>query len=127
MGLCEKCTQLKPINLCTDSVIIGSVAEFNTSYIVFFKSLATGALYSYPVTSNSVGLLTLLFVEGFPLASGTGYELWVNKASSNSIAHKENLTIGTTVKTCYNISATTVYNMYYDENVNYDSQTLEVE
>lgn len=125
MSICSPCTKLKSISLCTDSVIIGEVGTENAAYIVYFKSLATGAIYSYPVTSNSNGILTLQFVEGFPLATGQAYELWVNQ-SGDAIETQENLIIGATTATCYTISATMVYNMYYDEFMNFDSQTLEV-
>ncbi len=127
MSICVKCTQLKQISLCTDSLIIGSVSayNFNVSYRVYFKSLATGAVYSYPVTSNNTGLLTLTFIAGFPLSTGQAYELWVNQ-TGDSIDTQEDLTIGTTTALCYTLSATMVYDIFYDENVNFDSQTLEV-
>lgn len=125
MSICAKCTQLKTISLCTDSLIIGEVANANTPYIVYFKSLATGKISSYPITSDSNGILALIFTDGFPLASGTGYELWVNQAG-DSIDTQEDLTIGTTEASCFTLSATKVFDMYYDVNVNYDSQTLEV-
>lgn len=127
MSLCAPCTKLKQISLCTDSLIIGTVSvyNFNVPYIVYFKSLATGAIYSYAVTSDSNGLLTLIFTDGFPLATGTGYELWVNQAG-DSIDTQEDLTIGATTATCYTLFATPVYNIYYNLNMNFDSQTLEV-
>lgn len=125
MSICAPCKQLKQISLCTDSLVIGTVADENTAYIVYFKSLATGAIYSRPVTSDSNGVITIQFTDGFPLASGTGYELWVNKAG-DSVEDTVNLTIGATTATCYTLSASTVFNMYYDEFMNYDSQTLEV-
>ncbi len=125
MSLCCNCSKLKSISLCTDSLVIGTVASFNYPYIVYFKSLATGKVFYYAVTSNTAGLLTLQFTDGFPLATLTGYEMWVNKAG-DSIDDKEDLTIGTTTDTCFNLKAVMVYNMYYDENVNYESQTLEI-
>lgn len=125
MSLCSQCTQLKQISLCTDSIIIGTVVNENAPYIVYFKSLATGAIYSYPVTANANGVLTLQFVDGFPLSTGQAYELWVNEAG-DSIDTQDNLTIGATTATCYTLSATMVFNMYYDVFTNFDSQTLEV-
>jgi hypothetical protein len=125
MSICSPCTQLKQISLCTDSLIIGTVSEENTAYLVYFKSLATGALYKYSVTSDSNTILTLQFTDGFPLASGTGYEMWVN-LSGDSIEDKLDLTVGATTATCYTLSAQTVYDVYYDVFTNYDSQTLEV-
>lgn len=125
MSICSPCTQLKQISLCTDSLIIGTVSEENAPYVVYFKSLANGALHKYSVTANSNGVLTLQFTDGFPLASGTAYEMWVNQ-QGDSIEDKSNLTIGATTATCYTLSAQTVYDVYYDVFANYDSQTLEV-
>lgn len=125
MSLCCFCTKLKSISLCTDSLVIGTVADENAPYIVYFKSLATGKIFHYAVTSNANGLLTLQFTDGFPLATLTGYEMWVNKAG-DSIDDTENLTIGATTDTCYQLQAVMVYNMYYDEYVNHESQTLEI-
>lgn len=127
MSICSICTKLKQISLCTDSLIIGTVGiyQFNAPHVVYFKSLATGKIHSYNVTSDANGLLTLALPDGFPLASGTGYEMWVNQAG-DSIDTQDDLTIGDTTATCYTISATTVFDMYYDENVNYDTQTLEI-
>lgn len=125
MTLCSPCRKLKSISLCTDSLIIGTVADENAPYIVYFKSLATGKTFQYAVTSNANGLLTLQFTDGFPLATLTGYEMWVNKAG-DSIDDMENLTIGAVTTTCYNLQAVMVYDMYYDEYENYASQTLEI-
>lgn len=125
MSLCSHCTKLKAVSLCTDSLIVGTVGSTNAPYIVYFKSLATGKLFMYAVTSDANGLLTLQFTDGFPLATLTGYELWVNKAG-DSIDDVENLTIGATTDTCYSLHGVMIYNMYYDENVNYNTQTLEI-
>lgn len=125
MSLCAPCTKLKQISLCTDSIVIGDVSEESAPYIVYFKSLATGAIYSYPVTADANGVLRLQFTDGFPLASGQLYELWVNQAG-DSIDTQKPLTIGATTADCYTLSATTIYNMYYDVFANYDEQTLEV-
>lgn len=127
MSLCNPCTTLKKISLCTDSLIIGYVSlyNFNVPYKVYFKSLSTDKIFSYSVTSDTDGLLTLFFTDGFPLATGQAYEMWINQ-SGDSIETQEELTIGDTTKTCYIIQANKVFDMYYDENVNFDSQTLEV-
>lgn len=127
MSICNPCTRLKQISLCTDSIIIGTVDvyHFNTAHVVYFKSLANGGIYSYNVTSDGAGSLTLTLPEGFPLASGHAYEMWVN-VSGDSIDTQSNLTIGSTTATCFTISATQVFDMYYGEFTNYSSQTLEV-
>lgn len=125
MSLCCPCTKLKTISLCTDSLIVGTVAGTSAPYIVYLKSLATGKIFSYSVTSSPAGLLTLQFTAGFPLATLTGYELWANR-SGDSIDDQVELTIGATTDTCYQLQAAMVYNMYYDENFNYTSQTLEI-
>lgn len=127
MSICSPCTRLKQISLCTDSLIIGTVGIylFSLPHVVYFKSLATGATYAYHVNSDANGLLTLQFTDGFPLADGTAYEMWVNQAG-DSIEKQDDLTIGDTTATCFTLSAEIVYDMYYDLNVNFDSQTLSV-
>jgi len=126
MSLCVKCTQLKTISLCTDSLVIGTILYgFGIPYVVYFKCLATGAIYSYNATADSNGLITLTLPDGFPLATGLAYEMWVNEAG-DSIDTQLDLTIGATTATCYTLQATIIFDMYYDENVNFDSQTLEI-
>ena len=125
MSLCTPCTKLKQISLCTDIIIIGTVTGNNIPYRVVFKSLATDRIAMYAVTSSGAGLLTLILPAGFPLAEGTSYEMWVNKVS-DSISDQEDLTIGTTTASCFTLSAATIYDLYYDENVLFESQTLEV-
>ena len=127
MSICSKCTQLNQISLCTDSLVIGTVSiyHFGAPYVVYFKSLATDKIYSYRVTSDNDGLLTLALPDGFPLADGVGYEMWVNLAGS-SIGEQDDLTIGDTTATCFTLSATILFDMYYIENVNFDSQTLTI-
>ena len=125
MSLCDPCRKLKSISLCTDSLIIGTVTGLSQPYIVYFKSLATGKIFSYAVTSNAAGLITLTFTAAFPLATLTSYEMWVNKAG-DSVDDTENLTIGAVTDTCYQLSATMVWDMYYENYENYASQTLEI-
>jgi hypothetical protein len=125
MSYCAPCQKLKSISLCTDSVIIGKAPLANAPYVVNFKSLATGAIYTYHVTSSATKYLTLIFTDGFPLATETAYEMWIN-LSGDSIDTQLDLIIGTTTDTCYNISGISVFDIYYDENENFSSQTLEV-
>lgn len=125
MSLCTPCTKLKPISLCTDSIVIGQALLANTPYAVYFKSLATGKLHTYYVTSSASKIITITLTDGFPLASLTAYELWINTLG-DSIESQENLLIGATTATCFTISAVNVFNSYYEINQNYSSQTLEI-
>lgn len=125
MSLCSPCTKLKSISLCTDSIVIGLAPLANTPYAIYFKSLATGKIHTYYVTSNASRVLTIQLTDGFPLAELTNYELWINTLG-DSPESQENLTIGATTDTCFTISAISVFNSYYDINQNYDSQTLEI-
>lgn len=124
MSLCNPCKTLKNISLCTDSIVIGTVEELNTAYNLYFKSLATSKVYVYPVTSNGAGLITLTLPDGFPLATNTGFEMWVN-LSTDSPMIQQDLTIGSYTESCYNLSAERIYNLYYGSNQNFTSQTLE--
>lgn len=125
MSICTPCTSLKAISLCTDSIIVGKAPLALTPYAIYFKSLATGKLHTYYVTSDASKYLTITLDAGFPLASLTSYELWINTLG-DSIESQESLIIGSTTATCYTIQAVTVYNSYYDINQNYSTQTLEV-
>lgn len=127
MSLCNKCTALKGVSLCTDSIVIGNVGAYNmnTDYVVYFRSLATNQIYSYPVTSDAQSDLTLTFSDGFNLAVNHFYELWVNK-DGDSIESQDDLVIGTTTATCYTLYTTMVHDIYNNVNVNYAVQTLEV-
>jgi hypothetical protein len=125
MSLCSACTKLKAISLCTDSIIVGEAPLALTPYAIYFKSLATGKIHTYYVTSNASKILTITLTDGFPLATLTAYEIWINTLG-DSIESQENLIIGTTTATCYTIQALNVFNSYYDINQNYSSQTLEV-
>lgn len=125
MSICLPCTSLKTISLCTDSVVIGQAPLANTAYAVYFKCLANDRIATYYITSDGSGILTLVLPDGFPLASGLAYEMWVNE-QGNSIDTQSDLIIGATTATCYILSCTTIFNAYYDTNQNYSSQTLEV-
>jgi hypothetical protein len=125
MSLCSACTKLKAISLCTDSIIIGEAPLALTPYAIYFKSLATGKIHTYYVTSSASKILTITLTDGFPLATLTAYEVWINTLG-DSIESQENLIIGVTTATCYTIQALNVFNSYYDINQNYSSQTLEV-
>ncbi|MES2592414.1 MAG: hypothetical protein V4608_11045 [Bacteroidota bacterium] len=118
MSICNPCTRLMPVALCTDSIVIGTVATINTVYNIYFTSLATGKVFRFNATSSGAGLLTLTPTDGFDFASDTGYELKVNKVNTSLTG--ENLTIGGTTAKCFFITF---------EHVPYSfvSQTLELE
>lgn len=118
MSICSPCTRLKEVALCTDSIVIGTVASFNTSYNIYFTSLANGFILRETATSDGAGLLTLTPANGFALAANMGYEIKVNK--TNSSLTGENLTIGGTTATCFNVSFVHVPYQFL-------SQTLELE
>lgn len=73
----------------------------------------------YTATSSNAGLLTLTPTDGFVLSCNHSYEMWVNK--TNSSLTGENLTIGSTTATCFNVSFIKV------NDTTYTTQTLEVE
>lgn len=119
MSICTPCTRLKSVAICTNSLVIGTVATHSTSYNVYFRSLANDMVVKYTTTSSVAGLLTLTPTAGFILAANTLYEVWVNKTNSNLTG--ENLTIGTTTATCYTIMFERV------NDATYTSQTFELE
>lgn len=125
MSLCVPSTLLKQISLCTDAIVIGTIAEENTHVKVNFTNLATGATSSYPAQSDGDGLITLTLTDGMPLASGQYYQMWVS--GIGSLNDVKVLTIGTTESEYYLFSADTVYDLYYSDHINFTSQTLEVD
>src|SRR5574343_1852824 len=108
MSLCSQCTRLKPVSICVNNLIIGTVSA-STSYSIYFRSLANGFIVKYTATSNGAGLLTLSPTDGVVLATNHLYEMYVNTSTSSSTG--ANLTIGTTTATCYNV----MFEQVYDE------------
>ena len=102
MSICSPCIRLNEISLCTDSIIIGTVAQSNTLYNIYFISLATGIKVHYQATSDVNGLLILTPDDPFVLASDHLYEVFVNTTNSPSIG--EDLTIDSTTAKCYQVS-----------------------
>lgn len=122
MSLCQSCTRLKPVSICVNNLIIGTVANASQNYNIYFRSLANGFLVKYVATSNGSGLLTLSPVDGLVLATNHLYEIFVNQSQSTSTG--ANLTIGSTVATCYNVMFEQVYD---DDSIySYINQTLEI-
>lgn len=122
MSLCNFCTRLKPVSICVNNLIIGTVSGLSTSYNIYFRSLANGFIVKYTATSNGAGLLTLSPTDGFVLATNHLYEMYVNTSTSSSTG--ANLTIGTTTATCYSV----MFEQVYDEDsiYSYVNQTLEI-
>lgn len=107
MSICRPCVKTEKISLCTDSLIIGKALEASTEYIVWFKNQATDSLYGYTVTSGTDSILTLNFPEGFPLAGGTLYEMWINKPG-DSHESKLELMVGVQIGYCFHVMANEV-------------------
>lgn len=125
MSICNPCVKLKPISLCSDSIVLGK-AEANKNYLVWFKSEANRGLYGYAATSLSDGTITLHFPEGFPLSNNTNYEMWINEPG-DSVDSKRELLIGVRVGYCFLFSAFRTQSLidgYFDQP---ETQTLEVE
>ena len=118
MSLCAPCTRLKQISVCTDSIVIGTVSSINTVYHIYFVSLANGMRIRYTATSDANGLLTLTPADGFILATNHLYEIFVT--TGTSVTTGDNLTIGSTTTTCYQLSF--VDALHYP----FISQTLEI-
>jgi hypothetical protein len=122
MSLCSACTALKPVSICNTNLIIGTVANASQNYNIYFRSLSNGFLIKYTATSSVAGLLTLSPADGFVLATNHTYEMYVNQTQSTSTG--VNLTIGSTVATCYNVIFEQVYDM--SDVYSYINQTLEI-
>lgn len=121
MSICSQCTRLKPVSICTNNLIIGTVTA-STIYNIYFRSLSNGFVVKYTATSDGSGLLTLSPVDGFVLACNHLYELYVNTSTSSTTG--TNLTIGTATSTCYNV----LFEQIYDQSdvYTYVNQTLEL-
>ena len=109
MSLCNNCTPLKPVSICNNDLIIGTVANNNTLYNIYFRCLANGMVVKYTATSDNAGLLTLSPDAGFIFATNMVYELYVNNTTSSSTG--ANLTIGGTTATCFSLMFEQVYDM----------------
>lgn len=122
MSICNSCTALKPVSICNTNLIIGTVANANQNYNIYFRSLANGFLVKYTATSDVNGLLTLSPDDGFVLATNHLYEIHVNQIQSTSTG--ANLTIGSTTDTCYKVMFEQVYDV--SDIYSYINQTLEI-
>lgn len=122
MSLCTACTSLKPISICNTNLIIGTVANANQNYNIYFRSLSNGFIVKYTATSSADGLLTLSPEDGFVLSTNHTYEMFVNQSQSTSTG--VDLTIGTTTATCYNVIFEQVHDM--SDVYSYINQTLEI-
>jgi hypothetical protein len=122
MSICTPCKAVKPVSICTTNLIIGTVAGLNTTYNIFFRSLANGFLVKYTVTSDGAGLLVLSPNDGLVLACNHTYEMYVNTSTSASTG--ANLTIGTVTATCFNVKFEQVND---DDSIySYINQTFEI-
>lgn len=121
MSLCNQSTALKPVSICTNNLIIGTVGSNNTLYNIFFRSLSNGFLVKYTATSNGSGLLTLSPTDGFVLACNHLYELYVNTSTSTSSG--VSLTIGNKTDTSFKLMFERVN--VGDSVYSYINQTLE--
>lgn len=101
-NICLPCKQLKEIIVCTETIVIGTVASFNTLYHIYFISLSNGIIIHYTAFSDAVGLLKLTPVDGFILATNHSYEFIVNQTSSPAVG--ENITIDGITAKCFKIS-----------------------
>jgi hypothetical protein len=52
MSLCSPCTRLKNVALCTDTLVIGTVAAVNTLHNIYFRSLGNDMIVKYTATSS---------------------------------------------------------------------------
>jgi len=101
-NICLPCDKLKEISVCTETIVIGTVASFNTLYYIYFISLANGFIVRYTATSNGLGVLVLTPVNGFVLATNHLYEIFVN--TNQSVSTGENISIGAVTAKCFNVS-----------------------
>jgi prepilin signal peptidase PulO-like enzyme (type II secretory pathway) len=82
MSICSPCTEISSKYLCVTSMFIG-VGLPNTTYYVFFLSLANGWLTSYIGESDASGNI-YIESESFDFAENTGYEFWVNTTNNSN-------------------------------------------
>jgi len=122
MSLCNNCRELKTVSLCVNNLTIGTVVSNNTSYNIYFRSVANGMLIKYTATSNGSGLLVLSPNDGFIFATNHVYELFVNKTTSSSTG--ENLTIGGITDTCFKVMFEQVYDL--SDVYTFVNQSLEI-
>ena len=130
MSVCNPCDKLKRISLCTDSIVIGTMAEADTDYIVYFRNTATDKIVFYHGTSDADALLTITPPYGFNFPQETDFEVWVTLDSVNSENNEEVQVEGWTAYMdamyCFLVSFIQVYDGDNAENFNYTSQTLEL-
>lgn len=139
MSICAPCKKLKVVSFCNDT---GGVETNNFAgiivpdgqsgtYNVYFKSLATGAIYMTTATTVCQGepitcVMVIEFVGyNFPLAPGIGYEMWFN-LPDDPIEERIDVTIDGVTAECFVFTGTSVYNIADSATESYLNQTLKI-
>lgn len=98
MSYCAPCTSFGEFIICDDEFVIGTVAQADTLYYVYFQNLSNQRVDKFEITSDGDGLLVLDNDAHLFLASDTMYDVWVNRTDDQS--DRENITYESTTNTC---------------------------
>lgn len=79
---CNACTKARPLNSCSDELVIGTFAP-DTDFYVYLQIVATGNLMRLEATSDGDGLL-ILDTSDIDFATALEYQLWVTLQSATS-------------------------------------------
>lgn len=79
---CNSCHKTKPLNSCSDEIVIGTFAP-DTDYYVYLEIIATGNIMRLEATSENDGLLPIN-VEEIDFATSLEYMLWVTLQSATN-------------------------------------------
>jgi len=83
---CTTCLQSKPIPVCTEEIVIGTITDFATEVLVKIKNLSTSRVDYLTITSGGAGEITIA-PANFPLMAHA-YQITVVEVD-NPLTEKE--------------------------------------
>lgn len=101
MSSCLPCLQACSVPLCTDEIIIGTIADVNTDIYILVHNKTTGRKQYISSQSDGAGVVTLV-TDGLGLMAGHSYEISVIPRPG-SPCDKKTIEIGTSSGTCISL------------------------
>jgi len=125
MSICNPCTPVVSLPVCTQQIIIGTIAQISTAVYVYLRNVTLDKTTRIAgVTSDGAGLVTINTTTTKQLFNvGHSYELWITLQNSTNIEEKINFTIGSTSQDCVALRFTPVLDEDLD-NLSAATQTL---
>ena len=120
---CSPCSFVKPVPICVQQIIIGTISSIDANIYVFVKNVTTGKEIRLSTITDGAGLITL-DVSGLTFSDSFTYEFKAILQTAVSINDVETITIGVDSDTCWAVPFVTIEDSNQDI-INYVTITLE--